>query len=147
MRRAVKTDAAPKAIGPYSQAVLADGWLFCSGQIPLDPASGTPVGGHAAAQATRVLENLKAVVEAAGGRMADAVKVTVYLADMDAFPAVNEVYARYFPAEAPPARATVEVRRLPKDVLVEMDLVARLAGDGPPAFVEGRGFKRGAPGH
>jgi len=138
MRRAVKTDAAPKAIGPYSQAVLVDGWLFCSGQIPLDPETGAIVGADAAAQADRVLRNLDAVVKSAGGSLADAVKATVYLRDMGSFPAVNEVYARWFPGSAPPARATVEVARLPKDVLVEIDLVARL-GASAPTIVEGRG--------
>ena len=124
MRRPIRTDDAPKAIGPYAQAILADGWLHCSGQIPLDPATGQVVPGDAAAQAERVLRNLEAVVKAAGGTMADAVKVTVYLKDMGTFPAVNEVYARHFPADAPPARATVEVARLPRDVLVEIELVA-----------------------
>ena len=138
MRKIVKTDAAPKAIGPYSQAVLADGWLFCSGQIPLDPATGSVVAGDAAAQAERVLRNLEAVVKAAGGSLADAVKVTIFLKDMGSFAAVNEVYARFFPGDAPPARATVEVARLPKDVLVEMDLVAR-PGASAPSFTEGRG--------
>jgi 2-iminobutanoate/2-iminopropanoate deaminase len=142
MRRTVATPAAPKAIGPYVQAVAVDGWLYCSGQIPLDPASGQVVPGDAAAQAERVLANLDAVVKAAGGTLADAVKVTVYLKDMGTFPQVNEVYARWFPAEAPPARATVEVARLPKDVLVEMDLVARLPDGGPTAYTEGRGFQR-----
>jgi 2-iminobutanoate/2-iminopropanoate deaminase len=136
MRRTIATDGAPKAIGPYAQAVLVDGWLWCSGQIPLDPATGQVVPGDAAAQAERVLANLDAVVKAAGATLADAVKVTVYLKDMGAFPAVNEVYARRFPS-APPARATVEVARLPKDVLVEMDLVARVPGGGVPAYTEG----------
>ena len=126
MRRPVRTDAAPKAIGPYSQAILCDGWLFCSGQIPLDPATGSLVGEDAASQAEQVLRNLDAVVKAAGATLADAVKTTIFLKDMGAFAAVNEVYARWFPGEAPPARATVEVARLPKDVLVEMDLVVRV---------------------
>jgi len=136
----VRTDAAPKAIGPYSQAVVADGWLYCSGQIPLDPATMQVVPGDAAAQAERVLLNLAAVVKAAGGTMADAVKVTIFLKDMGTFAAVNEVYGRHFPGDAPPARATVEVARLPKDVLVEMDLVARL-GATAPGYVEGRGSR------
>ena len=138
MRKPIRTDAAPKAIGPYSQAILADGWLYCSGQVALDPATGNLVGGDAAAQADRVLRNLQAVVDAAGGTMADAVKCTVYLKDTGAFPAVNEVYARFFPGGAPPARATVEVARLPKDVLVEIDLVARVGGSAVP-IVEGHG--------
>ena len=141
MRRQLTTDAAPKAIGPYSQAILADGWLHCSGQIPLDPATMQVVDGDAAAQAERVLLNLAGVVKAAGGTMADAVKVTIFLKDMGTFAAVNEVYARHFPADAPPARATVEVARLPKDVLVEMDLVARI-GERKLGFVEGRGPQR-----
>jgi 2-iminobutanoate/2-iminopropanoate deaminase len=139
----VRTDAAPKAIGPYSQAVLADGWLYCSGQIPLDPATMQVVPGDAAAQAERVLANLDAVVRAAGGTLADAVKVTIYLKDMGSFGAVNEVYGKRFPGDSPPARATVEVARLPKDVLVEMDLVARI-GASAPGYVEGFGF-RGPP--
>ena len=143
MRRPIRTDAAPKAIGPYSQAVAAGGWLFCSGQIPLDPATGTIVGaGDAAAQAEQVLRNLAAVVKAAGGTMGDAVKVTLFLKDMGTFAAVNEVYGRHFPGDAPPARATVEVARLPKDVLVEMDLTARLGEGGPTAYSEGRGSRK-----
>jgi 2-iminobutanoate/2-iminopropanoate deaminase len=138
MRTIVRTDAAPKAIGPYSQAVLVDGWLYCSGQIPLDPASMQIVPGDAAAQAEQVLRNLSAVVKAAGGTLADTVKVTIFLKDMGSFAAVNEVYGRHFPGDAPPARATVEVARLPKDVLVEMDLVAR-PGSSSPGYVEGRG--------
>ena len=143
MRRPIRTDAAPKAIEPYSQAVAADGWLFCSGQIPLDPATGQIVGaGDAAAQAEQVLKNLAAVVAAAGGTMGDAVKVTIFLKDMGTFAAVNEVYGRHFPGDAPPARATVEVARLPKDVLVEMDLTARLGEGGPTAYAEGKGFRK-----
>ena len=143
MRRPVRTDAAPKAIGPYSQAIAAGGWLFCSGQIPLDPATGQIVGaGDAAAQAEQVLKNLAAVVTAAGGTMGDAVKVTIFLKDMGTFAAVNEVYGRHFPGDAPPARATVEVARLPKDVLVEMDLTARLGEGGPTAYAEGKGFRK-----
>jgi len=141
MRTIIRTDAAPKAIGPYPQAVLADGWLYCSGQIPLDPATMQVVPGDAAAQAERVLLNLAAVVKAAGGTLADAVKVTIFLKDMGSFAAVNEVYGRHFPGDAPPARATVEVARLPKDVLVEMDLVARL-GAAAPGYTEGSGKKR-----
>jgi len=141
--RPIRTDAAPGAIGPYSQAILADGWLHCSGQIPLDPATGQVVGaGDAAAQAEQVLRNLEAVVRAAGGTLGDAVKVTLYLKDMGTFAAVNEVYARHFPAEAPPARATVEVARLPRDVLVEMDLVARVGAPGSAGYTEGYGFRR-----
>ena len=140
MRRIVRTDAAPKAIGPYSQAVLVDGWLHCSGQIPLDQATMQVVPGDATAQAERVLTNLEAVVRAAGGSLADVVKVTIFLKDMGSFAAVNEVYARRFPGDAPPARATVEVARLPRDVLVEMDLVARI-GASAPGYAEGFGFR------
>ena len=143
MRRPVRTDAAPKAIGPYSQAILCDGWLFCSGQIPLDPATGSLVGGDAAAaQAEQVLKNLDAVVKAGGAALADAVKTTIFLKDMGTFAKVNEVYARWFPGDAPPARATVEVARLPKDVLVEMDLVVRVPEGGPTAYTEGGGFRK-----
>jgi 2-iminobutanoate/2-iminopropanoate deaminase len=121
------TEKAPAAIGPYSQAVSAGGWLYLSGQIPIDPASGDLVTGSVAEQSRRVLDNLKAVVEAAGGGLADVVKVTVYLTDLGTFGEMNEVYAAFF-SENPPARACVEVARLPKDVSVEMDAVARLDG-------------------
>ncbi len=121
--RPVKTDRAPAAVGPYSQAVWALDTLYVSGQIALDPATGKPVGTTPPEQARRVLENLQGIVEAAGLTLAHVAKVTVYLTDMDAFPAVNEVYARYFPG-VPPARATVGVSRLPKGMLVEMDAVA-----------------------
>lgn len=130
MRKIIATNDAPAAIGPYSQAVLADGWLWCSGQIPLDPDTGALVGGgndeHAArAQTRRVLTNLRAVLTAGGATLADVVKCTVFVQNMDHFSAINEEYATFF-AEAPPARATVEVARLPKDVLVEIDCVARV---------------------
>jgi len=125
-RRTVLTDRAPQPIGPYSQAVLADGWLFCSGQIALDPATGRMVAGDVRAQADRVLRNLQAVVEAAGGSLRDVVKTVIFLKSIDDFPAVNEVYATFFPAD-PPARATVQAARLPKDALVEIEAVARLA--------------------
>jgi 2-iminobutanoate/2-iminopropanoate deaminase len=125
-RRIILTDRAPKPIGPYSQAVLADGWLYCSGQIALDPATGKMVAGDVRAQADRVLRNLQAVVEAAGGTLRDVVKTTIFLKSVGDFPAVNEVYAAFFPAD-PPARSTVEAARLPKDALVEIEAVARLA--------------------
>lgn len=131
-RRVVSTDAAPKAIGPYSQAILADGWLWCSGQIPVDPATGHVVHegldeASARAQARQALTNLTAVVLSAGATFRDVVKCTVYLADISHFAAVSEVYAEFFPPNAaPPARATVEVSRLPKGVLVEIDCVARV---------------------
>jgi len=131
-RKTIATDAAPAAIGPYSQAVLADGWLWCSGQIPLDPATMQLVGigtDEAAAreQTRRVLDNLRAVLAAGDCDFGDVVKCTVYVADMDHFGAINEEYTKYFGTDAPPARATVEVSRLPKDVAVEIDCVARVA--------------------
>lgn len=123
MRQIVSTEKAPKAIGPYSQAVRAGGWLFASGQIPLDPATGQMITGDTKAQTERVMKNLGAILEAAGLSFAHVVKTTVYLKDMNEFPAMNEVYGRFFPAE-PPARATVEVARLPRDARIEIDLVA-----------------------
>lgn len=126
MKRIVSTDKAPKAIGPYSQAVIANGFAFLAGQVPLDPATGQVFDGDIAAQTERVLENLKAVLEASGSSLAQVVKTTVFLKDMAEFPRMNEVYGRYFP-ENPPARATVEAARLPKDVRVEIECVA-LAG-------------------
>lgn len=122
-REVIATPAAPAAIGPYSQAVKAGGWVFCSGQIPLDPATGEVVGADVAAQTERVLANLRAVLEAAGSGFDRVVKTTVYLTDMAEFAAVNEVYARHFGASAP-ARATVAVAALPKGVRVEIDAVA-----------------------
>ncbi len=121
----VATDRGPKAIGPYSQAIRANGFVFLSGQIPLDPKSQQVIEGDIAAQTERVLENLKGVVEAAGSSLQRVVKTTVFLADMNDFTAMNEVYARYFVAH-PPARSTVEVSRLPKNVRVEIDLIALL---------------------
>jgi len=119
----VATDRGPKAIGPYSQAVRANGFVFLSGQIPLDPKTQQLVEGDVAAQTERVLENLKGVVEAAGSSMQHVVKTTVFLADMNDFAAMNEVYSRYFTAHKP-ARSTVEVARLPKNARVEIDLIA-----------------------
>ena len=123
MRQAVSTPSAPKAIGPYSQAIRAGNLLFVSGQIPLDPATGALVGGDIAAQTRRVLQNLAAILEAAGSSFGQVAKTTVFLQDMNEFVAMNEVYAEFFPAPAP-ARATVQVARLPKDVKVEIELVA-----------------------
>jgi 2-iminobutanoate/2-iminopropanoate deaminase len=119
----VATDRGPKAIGPYSQAIRANGFVFLSGQIPLDPTTQQVVEGDAAVQTERVLENLKAVVEAAGSSIQRVVKTTVFLADMNDFAAMNEVYSRYFVTHRP-ARSTVEVARLPKNVRVEIDLIA-----------------------
>ena len=121
----ISTEGAPKAIGPYSQAVVSHGFAFLSGQIPLDPATGQLVEGDIAAQTRRVLDNIKAVLEASGASMAQVVKTTVYLKDMGEFAKMNEVYATYFP-QNPPARATVEVARLPRDVRVEIDCIAAL---------------------
>ena len=120
---AVTTPDAPAAIGPYSQAIKAGGFLFLSGQIPLDPASGALVGGGIEEQTHRVLQNLGAVLTAAGASFADVVKTTVYLQDMNEFAAMNAIYGTYFPTPAP-ARATVQAGRLPRDVKVEIDLIA-----------------------
>jgi 2-iminobutanoate/2-iminopropanoate deaminase len=125
MRQAVSTQAAPAAIGPYSQAVRAGDFLFVSGQIPLDPATGTLVDTDVRAQTRRVLDNLSAIVSAGGASLGHVVKTTVYLADMNDFPAMNEVYATFFSPPAP-ARATVPVGRLPRDVKIEIDAVVHL---------------------
>ena len=122
-REAVRTAGAPAAIGPYSQAVRAGGFLFCSGQIPLDPSTGKMVEGGIAVQTERVLRNLEAVLAAGGGSLASVVKTTVYLADLDDFPAMNAVYGKFF-LQNPPARATVEVSKLPAGARVEIDAVA-----------------------
>jgi 2-iminobutanoate/2-iminopropanoate deaminase len=124
MRETVKTGKAPAAIGPYSQAVRSGGFLFCSGQIPLDPATGKIVEGGIEAQAERVLRNLEAVISAGGASLAGVVKTTVYLTDLSDFPAVNAVYGKFFP-ENPPARATVQVAKLPAGALVEIDAIAK----------------------
>jgi 2-iminobutanoate/2-iminopropanoate deaminase len=125
MKQIVATEAAPRAIGPYSQAVISRGLVFVSGQIPLDPATGQMVAGDIAAQTERVLENLRAILEASGSSLDRVVKTTVYLADLEDFPKVNEVYARYFPS-APPARATVQVARLPRDARIEIEAIAEV---------------------
>jgi 2-iminobutanoate/2-iminopropanoate deaminase len=123
-REPIATDGAPKAIGPYSQAILANNLIFCSGQIPLDPISGEMVGpGDVRAQARRVMENLKAVLAAAGATLDDVCKTTIYLADLADFGAVNEIYGGYFQGP-PPARATVQVAGLPRGSLVEIDAIA-----------------------
>jgi len=123
MKQAVSSPGAPKAIGPYSQAVRAGQLLFVSGQVPLDPATGQLVEGDIAAQTRRVFDNLGAVLKAGGRSFADVVRTTVFLADMNDFAAVNEVYGTYF-TEPYPARATVQVARLPKDARVEIDVIA-----------------------
>lgn len=122
---AVSTDRAPDAIGPYSQAIICGGWVFCSGQVAIDPATNEMIDGDVEAQTRRVFDNLAAVMEAAGGSLADVAKCTVYLKDFDDFAKINAIYASYF-AEPYPARATVEVSRLPKDALIEIDAVAKV---------------------
>lgn len=123
MKKIISTEKAPKAIGPYSQAVISNGWAFLSGQIPLDPATNQLIEGGIAAQTERVLENLKSVLEAAGTSLDRVVKTTVYLKDMGEFAAMNEVYGRYFSSN-PPARATVQAAKLPRDVSVEIECIA-----------------------
>lgn len=123
MKKCIATDKAPQAIGPYSQAVEAGGFIFVSGQIPLVPATGEIVKGDIEAQTTQVLENLREILTAAGSSLAQAVKTTVYLTDITDFSRVNDVYARYFTKE-PPARVCVEVSDLPKQALVEIDVIA-----------------------
>jgi len=122
----VKTDGAPGAIGPYSQAMSVDGWVFCSGQIPIDPTTGELVEGSIGAQTDQVLKNLAAVLEAAGASLARVVKTTVFLSDMSYFTDMNEVYAEHF-GDHRPARAAVAVRTLPKNVDVEIEAVARIS--------------------
>jgi len=126
-RQAISTGGAPAAIGPYSQGIAVDGFVFCSGQIGLDPTSGELVPGGVEAQAERALRNLEAVLDAAGAAMADIVKTTIFLADIDDFGTVNAVYARHMP-DPPPARSTFAVRALPKGALVEIDAIARRPG-------------------
>jgi len=122
MKEIIATEKGPKAIGPYSQAVKAGGFIFTAGQIALDPSTNQLIEGTVAQQTVRVLENLKAIVEAAGSSLDRAVRATVYLKDMGDFAAMNEVYGKYF-AQNPPARSTVEAARLPRDVRVEIDLI------------------------
>jgi 2-iminobutanoate/2-iminopropanoate deaminase len=118
----IETEAAPAAIGPYSQAIVANGFVFASGQIPIDPATGEFVSGGIEEQTAQVLRNLKAVLEAAGSGLERVVKTTVFLLNMDDFAAMNRVYGEFFPAQAP-ARATVQAARLPRDARVEIDAV------------------------
>ena len=124
MKRRIETDGAPRPIGPYSQAIEVDGWVWCAGQIGTDPQAGALVEGGAAAQAERALRNLVAVLDAAGATFADVVKTTVFLADMADFAAVNEVYAGFFP-DPPPARSTFAVAALPRGARFEIEAVAR----------------------
>ena len=126
MRQAVSSRSAPAAIGPYSQAVRAGSFLFVSGQIPLDPDTGTIVEGDIAVQTHRVFRNLTAILEAGGASLANVVRTTVYLADMNDFAAMNAVYATYFASPAP-ARSTIQAARLPRDARVEIDVIAAIA--------------------
>ena len=126
MKTIISTEHAPKAIGPYSQAVVYNGIAYVSGQIPLDPASGQLIEGDITAQTERVLESLKAVLEACGSSLGRVLKTTVFMKDMGEFPKMNEVYGRYF-TENPPARATVEAARLPRDVRVEIEAIAAVS--------------------
>lgn len=127
MKEIIQTDSAPQAIGPYSQAVKTNGWVFCSGQIPIDPGTGQFVSGGIEEQTQQVLRNLAAVLEAAGSGLDRVIKTTVFLADMQEFSAMNGVYGKFF-TQDPPARATVEASRLPRDAKVEIEAIA-LAGD------------------
>ena len=123
-RRIIATDQAPGAIGPYNQAIESDGWIFTAGQIPLDPQTMEVVGETAPDQARQALRNAQAVLQAASASLTDVVKVTVFVRDMGQFAAINEVYREFFP-EDPPARSVVEVSGLPKDVQVEVEMIAR----------------------
>ena len=122
-KRVIRTDQAPAAIGPYSQAVIAQGWVFAAGQVALDPRTGQLVPGDVRIQTKRVMENLKAVLGAAGSSMDRVVKTTVFLRDLNDFGPMNEIYGEYF-QENPPARSTVQVAKLPRDAAVEIDVIA-----------------------
>lgn len=123
MKKIVSTEKAPRAIGPYSQAVIYDGLAYLSGQIPTDPVTNQLVGDDILTQTERVLESLKAALEACGASLESVLKTTVYLKDITDFPKMNEVYGRYFPKD-PPARSTVQAARLPRDVSIEIDAIA-----------------------
>lgn len=123
MRDVIATEQAPKAIGPYSQAIRAQGLVFTSGQVAIDPATQQVIAGDVGAQTERVLKNLAAILQASGSSLEKVLRCTVFLKNMGDFAAMNEVYGRYF-KQSPPARSTVEVARLPKDVLVEIDVIA-----------------------
>ena len=125
-KKIVKAKGAPAPVGPYNQAVVIGNLVYTAGQIPLDPVSGQMAGTNAGEQAQQVLKNLKAVLEAAGSSLAKVVKTTVFLKDLNDFNAMNEVYAKYFDAATAPARSTIQVARLPKDSLVEIEAVATL---------------------
>ena len=123
MREVIATEQAPRAIGPYSQAIRAQGLIFTSGQIAIDPATAQIIAGNVSAQTDRVLKNLSAILQASGSSLEKVLRCTVFLKNMGDFAAMNEVYGGYFQQE-PPARSTVEVARLPKDVLIEIDVIA-----------------------
>jgi len=131
MKKAISTDKAPKAIGPYSQAIKANGFLFVSGQIPLDPVKGEIVGTTIEEQTHQVLKNLQAILEAGGSSMANVVKATVYLADLNDFSRMNAIYAQYFP-EPYPARAAFQVARLPREARIEIEVLAMVGSDENP---------------
>ena len=128
MKQIIATERAPQAIGPYSQAIVANGFVFASGQIPIDPATGQFVEGGIVEQTEQVLRNVSNLLEAAGTSLARVVKTTVFLADMNDFAAMNETYARFF-GENPPARSTVQAARLPRDAKVEIEVVALAGGE------------------
>ncbi len=123
-KRIIYTATAPNPVGPYSQAVAANGFVFCSGQIPIDPVTNAVLDADVAGQTELVMNNLQAVLAAAGSSLDEVVKTTIFLADMNDFPVVNKVYGSFFDAESAPARATIQVGRLPKDVRVEIDAIA-----------------------
>jgi 2-iminobutanoate/2-iminopropanoate deaminase len=123
MKKIISTDRAPKAIGPYSQAVVVNGFAFLSGQIPLDPTTNQLIDGDITAQTERVFENMKALLEACGSSLGQVVKTTVFIKDMGEFAKMNEIYAHYFP-ENPPSRSTIEAARLPRDVRIEIECIA-----------------------
>lgn len=125
-KKSITTNQAPPAIGPYSQAIQSNGWLFVSGQIAINPTTNELIGGNINQQTQQVLENIKAIVRSAGSSLADIVKTTVYLKDMNEFQAMNDVYGQYF-SQDPPARATIEVTRLPKNVKIEIDAIATIS--------------------
>ena len=140
-RESVQTDNAPKAIGPYEQAIKANGFIYTAGQIPIDPKTGNVVEGGIAAQTRQVLENLKAVLEAGGATLDRVVKATVFLKNMADFAAMNEVYAQYL-GSAKPARSTVAVAELPRGALIEIDLVALIEGRGDRPVAPTVNFRR-----
>ena len=125
-RKEVRTEAAPRPVGPYSQAVVTRGFVFASGQVPLDPATGALVSGEIEVQTDRVIENLRAVLEAAGSSLDRVVRTTVYLADLGLFARMNEVYARHFRTDPKPARSTIQAARLPLGAAIEIDAIAAL---------------------